>query len=63
MRDEDEGRVRETVSHRIGEVLDTLSVEELGARITLLHDEIARLEAAREAKKAALDKPGSLFRF
>lgn len=63
MRDEDEGRVREMVSHRIGEVLDTLSVEELGARIALLHDEIARLEAARDAKNAALDKAGSLFRF
>lgn len=63
MRDEDEGRVRETPSHRIGELLDALSVEELEARITLLQHEIARLEAARAAKKAALDRAGSLFRF
>lgn len=63
MRDEDENRPRETVAHRIGEALDTLSLDELDARIALLTGEIARIEATRGAKKAALDQAGSIFRF
>lgn len=63
MRDADEGRARETVSHRVGEVLDTLSVEELDARIAILKAEIARIETARAAKTEALARAGSIFRF
>jgi uncharacterized small protein (DUF1192 family) len=62
MRDEDETRPQGTAAHRVGEPLDMLSVEELGARIALLKGEIARLEAARDAKKAALESASAFFR-
>ncbi|MCJ2034695.1 DUF1192 domain-containing protein [Methylobacterium sp. J-068] len=62
MRDEDESRSRDSAAHRVGEPLDTLSMEDLEARIALLVSEIARLEAARDAKKAALERAGSIFR-
>lgn len=48
--------------HEIGQKLDALSVDDLEARILLLRQEIARLEEAREAKRAARDAAGSIFR-
>ena len=62
MRDADDDRPREATAHRVGGALDTLSVAELTARIALLHAEIARIEAARDAKTAALARAGSIFR-
>lgn len=62
MRDDDD-QPRSPVTHTVGEALDTLSVEEIGIRISLLTREIERLEAARAAKKSALDAAGSIFKF
>ncbi|KQP06669.1 hypothetical protein ASF28_16620 [Methylobacterium sp. Leaf99] len=62
MRDDDETPSGSSPSHRVGEALDTLSVADLSERIALLQGEIARLEAARDAKNAARDAAGSIFR-
>ena len=62
MRDDEDRAIRQTIAHRVGEPLDTLSVEDLEERIRLLRSEVERLEAARLAKKAALERAGSLFR-
>ena len=62
MRDDDDARPGPAPAHRVGEPLDTLSVADLAERIALLKGEIARLEAARDAKTAARDAAGSIFR-
>ena len=49
-------------AHRIGEALDTLSVDELRARIALLRDEIARLDAAVAAKQAVRGAAEAVFK-
>jgi uncharacterized small protein (DUF1192 family) len=49
-------------AHEIGQDLSALSVEELAARVTLLEDEIARLEAAREKKLAQKNAADAFFR-
>jgi uncharacterized small protein (DUF1192 family) len=52
-REEDEiFGAKKPAAHIPGESLDALSVDELTARIDALRAEIARLEAAREAKSA-----------
>lgn len=48
--------------HEIGQDLALLSVEELAARIALLRDEIARLEAAMTAKRASLETANAFFK-
>ena len=48
-------------AHGIGQPLDTLSLHEFDERIALLRAEIARLEAARDRKRVALDAAGSIF--
>lgn len=62
MTDQDDRPLR-PATHTVGESLDTLSVEEIGARIALLTREIERLEAARRAKTAARAAAGSIFKF
>ena len=57
---EDEPRAR-AIAHEIGQPLDTLSLHEFEDRLALLHAEIARLETARDRKRAALDAAGSVF--
>lgn len=49
------------IRYAIGEALDTLSVEELGSRIDLLRREIARLDAAAEAKRASRSAADAVF--
>jgi uncharacterized small protein (DUF1192 family) len=56
--DEDD-RPKKKIAHEIGQDLSLLSVEELAARMQLLHDEIHRLEAdigQKRAKRAAADQ-------
>ena len=56
--DEDD-KPKKKISHEIGQDLSLLSVEELAARVQLLHDEINRLEAdmaQKRAKRAAADQ-------
>ena len=48
--------------HALGEPLDALSVDELRARITLLRDEIARIEAEVAAKQASRSAADAFFK-
>ncbi|GJE11202.1 MULTISPECIES: DUF1192 domain-containing protein [Methylobacterium] len=61
MRD-DEDRPRGSVTHQIGQSLDTLSLSDLDARIALLRAEIVRIEAARAAKQAAQGAADAFFK-
>ena len=56
---DDDDRPKKKIAHEIGQDLSLLSVEELAARVQLLHDEINRLEAdmaRKRAKRAAADQ-------
>jgi uncharacterized small protein (DUF1192 family) len=48
--------------HVLGQPLDTLSVDELTARIALLNAEIERLEAARAKKNASRAAAAAFFK-
>ena len=52
---------RRASAHEIGQPVDRLSLHEFDERIALLREEIARLEAARDRKRIALDAAGSIF--
>ena len=58
----DDDRPQKKVMHEIGSDLSLLSVDELTQRITLLTEEIARLEAERTRKSASRSAAESLFR-
>jgi uncharacterized small protein (DUF1192 family) len=49
-------------THEIGQPLDTLSVDELDERVTLLREEIERLEKARVAKQASRAAADAFFK-
>lgn len=56
---DDDDRPKKKIAHEIGQDLSLLSVEELAARVQLLHDEIRRLEAdisQKQAKRTAADQ-------
>jgi uncharacterized small protein (DUF1192 family) len=59
--DEDD-RPKKKVAHEIGQDLALLSVEELNDRISLLNDEVARLQAAREKKRASRSAADQFFK-
>jgi uncharacterized small protein (DUF1192 family) len=59
--DEDE-RPKKKVAHEIGQDLTTLSVEELTDRISLLNDEVARLQTALEKKRATRSAADQFFK-
>jgi len=59
---DDEDRPKKKVSHEIGQELTLLSVEELAARIELLRDEIARLEADMAKKRASRSAADQFFK-
>ena len=61
MRD-DEDRPRPKVTHEIGQDLSLLSVEEIDARIVLLHEEIERLAADRVRKLASKNAAHAFFK-
>ncbi|MGO9005873.1 MAG: DUF1192 family protein [Beijerinckiaceae bacterium] len=48
--------------YAIGQALDDLSLEELGARIEILRGEIERLELARQAKEASRAVAAAVFK-
>ena len=55
----DDDKPKKKIAHEIGQDLTLLSVEELGARVKLLHDEINRLEAdigQKQASRTAADQ-------
>ena len=56
---DDDDKPKKKVAHEIGQDLSLLSVDELAARVQLMRDEIARLEAdmtQKRAKRAAADQ-------
>lgn len=55
-------RPKRVVSHEIGCDLAALSEHELAERVALLRDEIARLEAAAERKRASREAAGAFFK-
>jgi uncharacterized small protein (DUF1192 family) len=57
---DDDDRPKKKIAHEIGQDLTLLSVKELTERISLLKDEIARLEADI-AKKQASRSAADLF--
>lgn len=58
----DDDQPKKKTTHEIGSDLSQLSVDELTARIALLTDEIARLEAERARKSASRSAAEGLFR-
>jgi uncharacterized small protein (DUF1192 family) len=61
-KDEDEAPRLPPTAHVIGQVLDELSVAELGERIAMLRAEIERLEGARQAKEASRASAATFFK-
>jgi uncharacterized small protein (DUF1192 family) len=59
---DDEDRPKKKVTHEIGQDLALLSVEELAARIALMREEIARLEADIAKKKASRSAADDVFK-
>ena len=58
----EDDRPAKRVAHEIGGDLSVLSIEDLNARIVLLKEEIARLEADKEKKKSGRAAAQDLFR-
>jgi uncharacterized small protein (DUF1192 family) len=59
---DDDDRPKKKVSHEIGQDLTLLSVQELAARVQLMHDEIARLEADMAQKRASRSAADQFFK-
>ena len=59
--DEDD-KPEKKVVHEIGQDLSLLSVEELAARVQLLHDEINRLEEDMRGKRASRAAADQFFK-
>jgi uncharacterized small protein (DUF1192 family) len=59
--DEDD-KPKKKVAHEIGQDLTLLSVQELAARVQLLHDEINRLEADMAQKRASRSAADQFFK-
>ena len=59
---DDDDRPKKKISHEIGQDLALLSVEELAARVQLMHDEIARLEADMAQKRASRSAADQFFK-
>jgi uncharacterized small protein (DUF1192 family) len=58
----DDDRPKKQSAHEIGSDLSMLSVDELNARIALLREEIARLEAECAGKASGRKAADNLFR-
>jgi uncharacterized small protein (DUF1192 family) len=59
---DDDDRPKKKIAHEIGQDLALLSVKELTERITLLRDEIARLEADITKKQATRSAADQFFK-
>lgn len=59
---DDDDRPKKKVSHEVGQELTLLSVEELAARVQLLREEIARLEADMARKQASRSAADQFFK-
>lgn len=58
----EEDRPVKKASHEIGADLSALSVDELRARISLLREEVGRIEAEVASKSSSRNTAESLFR-
>jgi uncharacterized small protein (DUF1192 family) len=59
---DDDDRPKKKIAHEIGQDLTLLSVEELAARVQLLHDEINRLQADMAQKRASRSAADQFFK-
>ena len=59
---DDDEKPKKKIAHEIGQDLSLLSVEELAARVQILHDEIARLEADKKRKQATRSAADQFFK-
>jgi uncharacterized small protein (DUF1192 family) len=59
---DDDDRPKKKLAHEIGQDLTLLSVKELDARVALLKDEIARLEADKVKKQAQRSAADQFFK-
>lgn len=59
---DDDDKPKKKIAHEVGQDLTLLSVEELAARVHLLHDEIARLEADMHKKRASRSAADQFFK-
>jgi uncharacterized small protein (DUF1192 family) len=59
---DDDDRPKKKIAHEIGQDLTLLSVAELNARIELLREEIARLEADIKGKQASRSAADQFFK-
>ena len=59
---DDDDKPKKKIAHEIGQDLSLLSVEELAARVQLMHDEISRLEADMANKRASRSAADQFFK-
>jgi uncharacterized small protein (DUF1192 family) len=59
---DDDDKPKKKIAHEIGQDLSLLSVEELAARVQLMHGEIARLEADMAGKRASRSAANQFFK-
>ncbi len=59
---DDDDKPKKKIVHEIGQDLSLLSVEELAARVQLMHDEISRLEADMASKRASRSAADQFFK-
>jgi uncharacterized small protein (DUF1192 family) len=59
---DDDDKPKKKITHEIGQDLTLLSVEELGARVQLLRDEIQRIEADMTQKRASRAAADQFFK-
>ena len=59
---DDEDRPKKKITHEIGQELALLSVKEIDERVSLLKEEIARLEAAKAGKQASRNVADTFFK-
>jgi uncharacterized small protein (DUF1192 family) len=62
MKDDEDDRPKKKIAHEIGQELALLSVKELHERITLLREEIVRLEASIAGKQASRSVADQFFK-
>ena len=59
---DDDDKPKKKITHEIGQDLSLLSVEELAARVQLMHDEISRLEGDMANKRASRSAADQFFK-
>ena len=59
---DDDDKPKKKIAHEIGQELTLLSVAELTARVQLLHEEIARLEADIKTKQSSRSAADQFFK-